>query len=555
MSTKFIQLSPRDLCDLELLMNGSFNPVKEYMNKEDYLSCVKYMKLKNDKFWPMPITLSINEQKKKELQNEKEVILKDPTGLCLVKLILNKNSIYKYDINLECKHVLGTTHTNHPYVKVLKDRYNNGFIYYISGKLQKIIDIPHYDFTDLRKTPAEVKKIIKKNKWKKVVGFQTRNPMHRSHFELTKYALKIAGKDAKLLLNPVVGCTQPGDIDHFTRVKCYKKIMKYYKKNTAILSLLQLSMRMAGPREALFHALIRKNHGCTHFIIGRDHAGPSSKNEKGESFYGPYEAHQLALKHEKELGIKIILSQMIVYCENKKTKKGKYAVINKVNDKEWNINTISGTKFRHLLRINAEIPQWFSFKPIIDELKSSIVPYSKQGLCLYFVGLSGSGKSTLANSLMERLRELSTGKNFTLLDGDIVRNNLSKGLGFSKEDRKTNVRRIGWVASQIVKNNGICLVANIAPYKEDRIYNKNMIKSEGNYVQIWVNTTLKECKKRDVKGLYKLAEKGIIKNFTGVSDPFETPDESELIINGSLKIEKNINRIIQYITENNLYII
>ena len=331
--------------------------------------------------------------------------------------------------------------------------------------------------------------------------------------------------------------------------------MKYYKKNTAILSLLQLSMRMAGPREALFHALIRKNHGCTHFIIGRDHAGPSSKNEKGESFYGPYEAHQLALKHEKELGIKIILSQMIVYCENKKTKKGKYAVINKVNDKEWNINTISGTKFRHLLRINAEIPQWFSFKPIIDELKSSIVPYSKQGLCLYFVGLSGSGKSTLANSLMERLRELSTGKNFTLLDGDIVRNNLSKGLGFSKEDRKTNVRRIGWVASQIVKNNGICLVANIAPYKEDRIYNKNMIKSEGNYVQIWVNTTLKECKKRDVKGLYKLAEKGIIKNFTGVSDPFETPDESELIINGSLKIEKNINRIIQYITENNLYII
>ena len=533
-----IVLNKRQQCDLELLLNGSFYPVTTFMDETDYTSCVHNLMVQHNQFWPMPITLAINDSTKRALSGNPLLILTDDTGLRLASVKVT--SIFTFDVAVECSKVLGTTDANHPYVRYMKEQYAQGFQYYVSGPLQKINPVPHYDFQDYRLTPPQLKQFFKTHGWKKIVGFQTRNPMHRCHYELTKYALRTVGAGAHLLLNPVVGETQPGDIDHYARVKCYKHIMKYYKEGTAKLSLLPLSMRMAGPREALFHACIRRNLGCTHFIIGRDHAGPSAKNAKGESFYGPYEAHQLALKYETQMNIKIILSEMIVYATNKATNRSSYRRLNTLDKSKYTVQHISGTQQRKLLRANVPIPTWFSFKPVADELQRSIVPYKEQGICLYFVGLSGSGKSTLANSLMESLKECTTKRVFTLLDGDVVRKNLSSGLTFSKADRQTNVRRIGWVASQIVRNNGICVVANIAPYKEDRLYNRNLISENGHYIQIWVDTPLSTCKKRDVKGLYDLAERGIIKQFTGVSDPFETPIDSDIRLKGTQSIASNI---------------
>jgi sulfate adenylyltransferase len=355
-----------------------------------------------------------------------------------------------------------------------------------------------------------------------VVGFQTRNPMHRAHYELTQYALNRTGdSDAKLFLNPVVGETQSCDIDYHVRVHCYRKMLPKYKENTVLMGLLPLAMRMAGPREACLHALIRRNYGCTHFVVGRDHAGPSFKKANGESFYGPYDAQNLFFKHANEIGIKPIVSKMIVYNSSKDL----YQAIDTVPVGD-NVLKLSGTEVRKRLRSGDEIPVWFSYPEIVEILRKG---NKTRGTCYYFVGLSASGKTTFANMLKARLLEADIGREITVLDGDIVRTNLSRGLGFSKIDRSTNVRRIGFVASEIVKHGGTVICANIAPYDEDRLANRKLIESTGGrYVEIWVNTPLEVCETRDVKGLYKLAREGKIKQFTGISDPFEEPSRCDV---------------------------
>ena len=326
----------------------------------------------------------------------------------------------------------------------------------------------HYDFIEDRLTPYETKEFFKKNKWNKIIGFQTRNPMHRSHYELTQYAMKQAGDNARLLIHPVVGITQDCDINYHTRVRCYQKIIDKYETNTAKLCLLPLSMRMAGPREAIWHAIIRKNYGCTHFVVGRDHAGPSYKTKDGNDFYGPYEAQDLLIKYADEIGIKVITSKMIVYAISKESGNGIHVPIDQVDENKYDIMKISGTQQRDVLRAGGDLPEWFSFPSVVNELRADFKPLNQQGFCLYFIGLSGSGKSTLANAVNVKLKELIKGKNTTLLDGDIVRLNLSKGLGFSKEDRSINIRRIGYLCTEITKHYGIALAANIAPYEEDR---------------------------------------------------------------------------------------
>lgn len=533
-----IVLDKRQICDLELILNGGFNPLKGFMNEKDFNSVLDNMRLSTGELWPMPIVLKINKKKKEELKNLNEIKLLDSTNLPLAKLLID--DIYKPDLIKECKSVFGTDDDNHPYIKkILKDKDDT---FYVGGKLEKINLPLHFDFSDIRMTPEQTKKYFQDNGWNTVVGFQTRNPMHRSHMELTKYALKCTGvKDAKLFLNPVVGATQECDVDYYTRVKCYKILMNHYPKDTAILNLLPLSMRMAGPREALWHALIRQNYGCTHFVVGRDHAGPSYKKKDGSSFFGPYDAHELLERYEDELNIKVIKSQWIVYVEDTKS----YMRIDQVPDGMKVLN-ISGTEQRKMLRNGEDIPEWFSFPDVVSELRKKFKPKNKQGLCLYFVGLSGSGKSTIANSLKTKLMELDN-REISILDGDVIRQNLSKGLTFSKKDRSTNVRRIGYVASEIVKHGGIVLCANIAPYESDREFNREIISSLGNYIEIHVKTNLKVCEERDVKGLYKLAREGIIKSFTGISDPFETPKKAELIIDGNDNLEELVNYIINYL--------
>ena len=546
---KSITLDKRQLCDFELITNGGFYPLDGFMNKKDYINCIKFMTI-DAGFFPIPITLCITHKQKDSLSHEDTISIKDESGLTLGLMdISNENSIYISNLEIECLNVLGCYDNNHPYIQILNQYKNEGKIYNIGGKITHVQNIKHYDFPDIRLSPRETKDFFKVNKWENIIGFQTRNPMHRSHFELTKYALSQV-KDAKLLIHPVVGITQECDIDYFTRVKCYKEIIKYYNTDTVKLSLLPLSMRMAGPREALLHALIRRNYGCTHFIVGRDHAGPSCKRTDGRTFYNPYDAQELLIKYADKIGIIPILSKEIVYTEPniKNTQSsvtdisGNFYPIDTVDTSKMKIINISGTELRNMLNNNLEIPSWYSFPEVINELRSS----RNTGICLYFIGLSGSGKSTMCNYILPKIREL-TRKNVTILDGDMVRLNLSKELGFSKEDRSTNVRRIGYVASEIVKHNGIVLVANIAPFQEDRAFNRKIISQYGKYIEIFMDTHLDECEKRDIKGLYKLARNGIIKEFTGISSPFETPIDSEIIINGSEDLTHNINIIFDYI--------
>jgi sulfate adenylyltransferase len=499
------------------------------------------MKLKSGDLWPMPIVLPINSETKERIKHHDRVVLKSRYNLPLAWL--NVEQVWKPDLKREWKKVLGTTDTNHPYIKVMQSWGDD--IWYVGGRVEKINDVPHYDFSDDRLTPYDVKTMIAEKEWNTVVGFQTRNPMHRSHVELTKYAMKQSGDlNAKLFLSPIVGVTQEGDVDYHTRVRCYKILVdKYYPRDSVILCLLPLSMRMAGPREAVWHALIRKNFGCTHFVVGRDHAGPSVKTAEGESFYGPYDAHMLLEKNIDKLGIHIIKSKMITYVKELDD----YLPMDEVPEGMETLN-ISGTQQRNLLRKGKEVPAWFSYPEVVRELQQSIVPLHKRGFCIYLVGLSGSGKTTVAKTLESKLKEL-TSRPITVLDGDIIRYNLSKGLGFSKEDRSANIRRIGFVASEIVKHRGIVICANIAPYQEDREYNRKLISQHGGYIEVFVDTPLEICEERDVKGLYKLARQGVIKMFTGVTDTFEKPEDSDIILKDYRNLRHNIDAIIEKLYE------
>ena len=552
---KFLTLDKREVCDFELIVNKGFDPLDGFMNKKDYESCVSDMRLSNGKLWAMPITLSINQKQYDELKHSDYVLLKHETGLPLGLMnIKYDENIYRYDLKKECEKVYGAYDTNHPYVKILQKNYNNGRIYYIGGKIEQFQLPPHYDFVNHRMTPKETKEYFKENGWSKIVGFQTRNPMHRSHFELTKYALKVAGTYSRLFLNPVVGITQDCDINYHTRVKCYKELMQYYDDDEAVLGLLPLTMRMAGPREAVWHAQIRKNYGCTHFIVGRDHAGPSYKRKDGNDFYGPYDAQDLLMKHAGEIDIIPIVSKMIVYALPKNEENemnGTYMPIDEVDETKYNVMKISGTQQRDMLRKGEKIPEWFTFPAVETELKKSYKPLNEQGFSLYFVGLSGCGKSTIANFVMAKLNEL-TNRKISYYDGDIVRLNLSQGLGFSEKDRSINVRRIGFVCAETVKHGGIAVAANIAPFEEDREYNREKITNEGHYIEIFVNTSIEECEKRDVKGLYKLARQGVIKDFTGISSRFDIPKNCEIILDDKKSIEENVNIVISYIKDKGL---
>jgi sulfate adenylyltransferase len=527
-------LDKRTLCDLECILNGAFDPLGTFMTERDWKSVCKTMKMQDGTFFPLPVTLhvSADEWQAQKLEDGKVVLLCTDTNLPIAKLTITEH--YQADIGFECVHAYGTNSPRHPYVKYKKSLKLG---YYLSGSLVKIQDVQHEDFKSLRMSPQEMREFILENGWETVVGFQTRNPMHRSHYELTRYAMRQTHRDdAKLLIHPVVGVTQECDVDYTTRVKCYEAALENYEPNTAKLALLQLSMRMAGPREACLHALVRKNHGCTHFIVGRDHAGPSSKKEDGRPFYGPYNAQLLLKEYAKTLGIVPIFSKNIMYNEND----GKYYPENEL-PRGASTRSLSGTQLRKMLDDGDKIPEWFSFPKVAYILKQS---RRRKGICFYFVGLPCSGKSTHALQLEAQIRQ-GTNKQVTLLDGDQVRNNLSKGLGFSREDRSTNVRRIGWVASEIAKHGGVVVCANIAPYEDDRQYNRELVESKGGrYVEIFVNTHIDECKKRDVKGLYAKAERNEIPAFTGVSDPFEIPSKSDVVVNNNkLDTEKLLEMI------------
>ncbi len=509
-------LTPRQICDLELLTNGAFSPLRGFLTRAEYDSVCEDMRLTNGTLWPMPVTLDITEAAADGLEPGMSVALRDHEGVMLA--VLHVEDVWRPDLAREAELVFGTTNPEHPGVDYLLNESNP---LYVGGRVEALQFPFHYDFQHLRQTPAHLRAMFAERGWNKVVAFQTRNPMHRAHVELTMRAAEETG--AHLLIHPVVGLTKPGDVDHYTRVRVYQAVTRRYPENGAELALLNLAMRMGGPREAVWHTIIRKNHGVTHFIVGRDHAGPGS-DSNGDPFYGPYEAQDLVIAHEEELGVKLVPFKLMVYVPSKDS----YMPIDEVPEGTETL-TISGTQLRDKLASGGAIPEWFSYPEVVTELRRTHRKKADQGFTVFFTGLSGSGKSTIANALMVKLLERG-GRTVTLLDGDVVRKNLSKGLGFSREDRDTNIMRIGYVASEITKAGGIAICAPIAPYAKTREFNRELISSYGGYVLVHVATPLEVCEARDRKGLYAKARAGIIQEFTGISDPYEEPEDAEITL-------------------------
>ena len=527
-------VTPRQLCDLELLLNGGFSPLTGFMTSSDHAPVCADMRLADGTLWPVPITLDVAESTAEKLSTGGRLALRDAEGVMLA--VLHVEDIWRPDREAEAQAVFGTTNSEHPGVAHLLGRTEP---VYLGGRLEGLQPVSHYDYKELRHTPAELRAAFAKLGWIKVVAFQTRNPMHRAHQELTLRASKEV--EANLLIHPVVGMTKPGDVDHYTRVRCYQALLPRYPQNTAMLSLLPLAMRMGGPREAVWHAIIRKNHGCTYLIVGRDHAGPGS-DSSGTPFYGPYDAQELLRTHEGELGVAMVPFKLMVFVEDTDS----YMPIDEVPEGKRTLN-LSGTELRDRLAEGREIPDWFTFPTVAEELKRSHPPRHRQGLTLLFTGLSGSGKSTIANVLLVKLLEMG-GRPVTLLDGDLVRKNLSSELGFSREHRDINIRRIGYVASEITKNGGVAICAPIAPFGAVRKQVRAMITPFGGFMIVHVATSLEVCEQRDRKGLYAKARAGIIKEFTGISDPYEAPEDAEITIDtADLTAEEAAQQIILHL--------
>ena len=529
-------LTKRQLCDLELILNGGFYPLQGFLNENDYLSVVSKMQLSNGQIWPIPICLDV--EGVEGMKVVQEVLLCDMAEKPIATLLIE--SIYKPDKRKEAKLVYKTESRDHFGVKYLFDKTND---FYLGGKVKKIGVIKHYDYGNLRKTPQQLKRYFKKRGFSKVIGFQTRNPIHQAHFWMIKKAAQI--EKAHVLIHPSVGETKDGDIDYITRVKCYKIIQKKYAKDFSTLSLLPLAMRMAGPREAILHAITRKNYGCTHFIVGRSHADPGN-DSFGNPFYDPFDAQKLAVKYASQIGIKIIPFSEMAYDKIS----GTYVEVTEKNKKSMNIKRISGTQFRQMLREDEKVPEWFSFPPVIKVLKRRVK--KQKGFCIFLTGLSSSGKSTIAKSLSLKLMD-QYNKPVTMLDGDVVRKHLTKGLTFSKEDRDENIRRIGFVSGEIVKHQGVVIVAAIAPYRQIRGEVREAISQVGTFVEVYVSTPLSVCIERDIKGLYRKAELGLAKNVTGIDDPYEIPENPELTLDTSIKSPKEcVGEILNYLKKDRL---
>ena len=533
-------LTDRQLCDLELILNGAFSPLDGFMNQECYNSVLEKNRLLDGNIWPMPIILDVKSDLADKIQIKDKLALRDKEGYLIA--IIQISDKWDYDKSLEAQKVYGTTDITHTGVRYI---FENGGDVCLGGKVIGIERPHHHDFLDIRLDPIETREYFKINGWDKIVAFQTRNPMHRAHKEIMQRAAEEIGGHA--LLHPVVGMTKQGDVDYFTRVRCYQKIIQKFPEKSTALGLLPLSMRMAGPREALWHAIIRKNYGCTHFIIGRDHAGPGNDKD-GKPFYGPYEAQELVQSFESELDIKMVMFKMVGYHKVQE----KYVSLDDPNINKDDIMFISGTQLREKLNSGEDIPEWFTYPDITDELRKTYPPKLNRGFTIFFTGLSGSGKSTIAKSLYSKLMEIGS-RPVTLLDGDIVRTHLSSELGFSKEHRNLNIRRIGYVASEITKNRGAAICAPIAPYEESRNYVKDIISQYGEYILVHVSTSLEVCQERDTKGLYKKAKEGLIKGLTGIDDPYEIPKDADLVIDtNGISVSDAVDDIMIYLNEANL---
>ncbi|KAJ3229451.1 Sulfate adenylyltransferase [Chytriomyces hyalinus] len=538
-----VVLTERNLCDLELILNGGFSPLEGFLNQRDYESVISNMRLADGSLWPIPINLDVSQEQIKSLglKHGSRLVLRDPIDDAALA-ILTIEDIYTPDKHREAALVFGDDDLAHPAVHYL---HNETKQFYLGGKLEAIQLSAHYDYVENRYTPTELRAQFKKLNWTRVVAFQTRNPMHRAHRELTVRAAR--ERQCNVLIHPVVGMTKPGDIDHYTRVRVYKAILPKYPQGMAALSLLPLAMRMGGPREALWHAIIRKNYGCTHFIIGRDHAGPG-KNSKGDDFYGPYDAQDLVAKYKDELHIEVVPFQMVAYVPET----DEYVPQDQVPAGTKTLN-ISGTELRRRLKTGAAIPDWFTYPDVQKILRSQNPPRSKQGFTVFLTGYWNSGASTIAQALQVVLNQDGQ-RPTTLLKGETIRSELSTELGFSKKDRDTNVHRIAFVAGEVTKCGGAVIASPIAPYAAARQAAKKTITQNGGFFLIHVSTPLEYCIATDRTGTYAKAKSGQIKGFTGIDDPYEAPEKPDLRVDASIHSVSQIVHEIVLLLEKEGYI-
>jgi sulfate adenylyltransferase len=524
-----IRISQRAIHDLELMAVGAFSPLDRFMSAADQQSVLDNMRLTNGFISPLPITLPIDEDDKAQITVGQDIALRSPQNELLA--IMTVEEVYEWDLEEVALKAFGTLDLRHPLVS---EMYRWGK-FNISGPLQMLQSPNHFDFKDIRLTPAQTRARLESFGHQNVVAFQTRNPLHRVHEELTKRATQEV--DGVLLLHPVVGMTRPGDVDHYTRVRTYRALAnRYYDPGRILLSLLPLAMRMAGPREAVWHALIRRNYGANHLIVGRDHAGPGNDSE-GKPFYGPYDAQELVESVSEELGVKVVPFRMMVYLPNEE----RYEEISKVTA-DMQTASISGTQVREdFLQQGKQLPGWFTRPEVAEILAETYPPRYRQGACIWFTGLHNAGKSTTAAVLTSLL--LEHGRNVTLLDGDVVRTHFSEGLGFSKDDRDEHIRRMGYVASEIVRHGGVAICAAVSPYRATRNDVRNMVGKE-NYLEVFVDTPLEVCEKRDTKGLYARARSGELRGFTGIDDPYQAPQHPEITIETMNKTAEENARLI-----------
>jgi sulfate adenylyltransferase len=514
-----ITLTERHLCDLELILNGGFSPLEGFMTEKDFTSVVETLRLADGAIFSMPITLDVDQKQIDDLGIKPGARitlrdLRDDRSLA----ILTVDDVYKPDRVNEAIKVFGSDDDTHPGVKYLLSTAKD---YYVGGKLEAIQRLEHYDFLDLRFTPSELRSHFNKLGWQKVVAFQTRNPMHRAHRELTVRAAR--SQQANVLIHPVVGLTKPGDIDHFTRVRVYKALLPRYPNGMGALALLPLAMRMGGPREALWHAVIRKNHGATHFIVGRDHAGPG-KNKNGKDHYGAYDAQHLVQQHQEELGIKMVEFQEMIYIPDK----DEYMPANEIPEGTRTLN-ISGTELRNRLRTGKEIPEWFSYPEVVRVLREQNPLPRDKGFTVFLTGYQNSGKDQIARALQVTLNQ-DGGRPVSMLLGETVRHELSQELGFTRKDRDLNIHRIAFVASELTKAGAAVIAAPIAPFEEARNQARDAVEKSGPFFLIHVATSLEYCEKTDRRGTYAAARAGKIKGFTGVDDPYEVPSKPDLVV-------------------------
>jgi len=513
-----IVLTERQLCDLELILSGGFSPLEGFMNEKDYNGVVENNRLADGNLFSMPIPLDVSKEQIEELGIKPGARLtlrdfRDDRNLAIIKV----DDVYKPNKENEANKVFGGDE-DHPAVKYL---YKTAGEFYVGGKLDAINRLEHYDYVALRYTPAELRLHFDKLGWSRVVAFQTRNPMHRAHRELTVRAAR--ARQANVLIHPVVGLTKPGDIDHFTRVRVYQALLPRYPNGMAVLGLLPLAMRMGGPREAIWHAVIRKNFGATHFIVGRDHAGPG-KNSKGEEFYGPYDAQHAVEKYKDELGIEVVPFQMMTYLPDSDEYRPKDEVPAGTRTLD-----ISGTELRSRLRTGRDIPEWFSYPEVVKVLRESHPPRHAQGFTVFLTGYQNSGKDAIARALHVTLNQQG-GRSVSLLLGETVRSELSSELGFSRADRTRNIGRIAFVASELTRAGAAVIAAPIAPYEDARAHAKELVEKFGSFYLIHVATSLEHSEKTDKRGIYTKARNGEIKGFTGVDDPYEIPTKPDLTV-------------------------